>query len=149
MNFHPNFDPAGVPDDVLADIRAGVPLVARFRLKKDGQVYEPGEEVILGSGPNDHALCVPHGAELARVTTKARYEGQAAYRDQLKYNRDQLVPAEAAASQAAVKEAQAAAKIARLEDELKAARAAHKTAQKDNKLAQAALQDVLAAVPVL
>lgn len=124
INLHPLLDLSGVAIDAVDAMKNGAPFVATTRIKREGQIYKPGDELLLGSIPGD-----AHIAREGMALPKARYEAKELAHLAGEYERDVLQPARKRVADAQRTANAAAAQAAALEAQLTAANALVQTTQ--------------------
>jgi len=91
MKLHPLFDDSGIDSKVMANVKAGRPLVALKKFKRAGTIYEAGQDVIIGDHKNDDMLCRPSPITgKPWVVTREYYEASKQDAEYKHYQRDVL-----------------------------------------------------------
>lgn len=143
--LHPLFDAAGIDQRLIDAITNDEPIVVTHQFKRYSELCGPGEIIPdFGTLARDD-----HPARMGWVITKAAYDAQAAENKRRKWDRDVLSPAQAAAGHADFAVTQAAAKVASLKAQLKAAQADLDAANEQAQAAHAALEETLKQQPDL
>lgn len=142
--INPMLDLSGVAHDAVQAMQAGTPFVAMRRIKRDGVVYNLGDELVLGDGRGDAVL-----AREGHALPKARYEAQTTAHLAEEYERDVIAPARTRLQQQQRTAGAAAAHLASLEGQLMAARTVAATATANAEKARAELATLEEAIPTV
>lgn len=89
VELHPLLDLQGLDPRSVNRVLQGLPFVVTKELRAGGNVYQPGDPIVLGAGPNDHVLIRERFVNRPEVWEAEKLRGAL-----MSYNRKHVEPEE-------------------------------------------------------